>query len=259
MGKSNGNAQRKKSSKPYNERTDLEKLQSQWTKLSGLHLREEPSAAIVRCATAAEIAANYAIRAEWARKTEFDDTIIDMFLRWANGLLLKVTRLFVPVYFATPDKRPIGKALKASAENMEWKSLIKRVRAGEFGIARFGWCATDTPFSFMEQFQSQSPRNDFRYKNPKFDELLGRYRCEADPETARKIGAEAEAEVIRDMPFLPVYYYTRYYLKWPVLQGIEPHLEDMHPFKYMWWADVQTAPEARPMPPVKHLGAGTTP
>lgn len=33
MGKSNGNAQRKKSSKPYNERTDLEKLQSQWTKL----------------------------------------------------------------------------------------------------------------------------------------------------------------------------------------------------------------------------------
>lgn len=118
MGKSNGNAQRKKSSKPYNERTDLEKLQSQWTKLSGLHLREEPSAAIVRCATAAEIAANYAIRAEWARKTEFDDTIIDMFLRWANGLPLKVTRLFVPVYFATPDKSPIGKALKASAENI---------------------------------------------------------------------------------------------------------------------------------------------
>lgn len=118
MGKSNGNAQRKKSSKPYNERTDLEKLQSQWTKLSGLHLREEPSAAIVRCATAAEIAANYAIRAEWARKTEFDDTIIDMFLRWANGLPLKVTRLFVPVYFATPDKSPIGKALKASAEKI---------------------------------------------------------------------------------------------------------------------------------------------
>ena len=118
MTKANGNAHRKKSSKPYNERTDLEKLQSQWTKLSGLHLREEPSAAIVRCATAAEIAANYAIRTEWARKTEFDDTIVDMFLRWANGLPLKVTRLFVPVYFATPDESPIGKVLTASAEKI---------------------------------------------------------------------------------------------------------------------------------------------
>lgn len=118
MTTANGNAHRKKSSKPYNERTDLEKLQSQWTKLSGLHLRDEPSAAIVRCATAAEIAANYAIRTEWARKTEFDDTIVDMFLRWANGLPLKIARLFVPIYFATPDESPIGKALKASAEKI---------------------------------------------------------------------------------------------------------------------------------------------
>ncbi len=118
MAKANSDQRRKKSTKPYEERTDLEKLQSQWTKLSGLHLRDEPSAAIVRCATAAEIAANYAIRAEWSRKTEFDDAIIDLFLRWANGLPLKVTRLFVPVYFATPDKTPIGKALKASAEKI---------------------------------------------------------------------------------------------------------------------------------------------
>ena len=41
-----------------------------------------------------------------------------MFLRWANGLPLKVTRLFVPIYFETPDKSPIGKALKASAEKI---------------------------------------------------------------------------------------------------------------------------------------------
>lgn len=131
MTKANGNAHREKSAKPYNERTDLEKLQSQWTKLSGLHLRDEPSAAIVRCATAAEIAANYAIRMEWARKTEFDDAIVDMFLRWANGLPLKVTRLFVPVYFATPDASPIGKALTTSAEKIN-KVRNAVVHQGEF-------------------------------------------------------------------------------------------------------------------------------
>jgi hypothetical protein len=58
MTKATDQAHRPKSKKPYDERSDLEKLRSQWTKLSGLHLRDEPSAAIVRCATAAEIAAN---------------------------------------------------------------------------------------------------------------------------------------------------------------------------------------------------------
>lgn len=117
MSKSTDDAHRKKSKKPYNERTDLEKLEAQWTKLSGLHLREEPSAAIVRCATAAEIAANYAIRTEWAVKTEFDAAVIDHFLKWANGLQLKMSKLFVPVYFADP-KSKVAKALVSSAEKI---------------------------------------------------------------------------------------------------------------------------------------------
>nr|WP_169476534.1 hypothetical protein [Novosphingobium sp. SG919] len=83
--------------------------------MSGLHGRDEPSAAIVRCATAAEIAANYAVRTEWSKKTQFDAAIIDQFLRWANGLPLKVERLFVPVFFATPTTSPTAKALISSA------------------------------------------------------------------------------------------------------------------------------------------------
>jgi hypothetical protein len=118
VNKSNIDGHRKPSKQPYSERTDLEKLQSQWTKLSGLHGRDEPSAAIVRCATAAEIAANYAIRKEWAQKTQFDAAIVDQFLMWANGLQLKMARLFVPVYFATPRTSPVAKALIKSAEKI---------------------------------------------------------------------------------------------------------------------------------------------
>nr|WP_255696666.1 hypothetical protein [Sandaracinobacteroides sayramensis] len=81
-------------------------------------MRDEPSAAIVRCATAAEIAANYSIRTEWARQTEFDAAIVDQFLRWANGLQLKVSRLFVPIYFARPEKSKTGKALIKSADRI---------------------------------------------------------------------------------------------------------------------------------------------
>ena len=103
---------------PYDERPDLDKLQAQWNKLSGLHLREEPSAAIVRCATAAEIAANYAIRHEWGQKTKLDDAIVDRFLKWANGLQGKIDRLFVPIYFANEDKSRVAKALRSSAKKI---------------------------------------------------------------------------------------------------------------------------------------------
>ena len=71
--------------KPYSDRTDLEKVQSQWHKLSGLHTREEWSAAIVRAATAAEIGANYAIRREFAAQSQLSAHFVDSTLRWANG------------------------------------------------------------------------------------------------------------------------------------------------------------------------------
>ncbi|MBX5086731.1 hypothetical protein HJB56_28820 [Rhizobium lentis] len=135
MAKTEDEAHRTTSKKPYNERSDLEKLRSQWNKLSGLHLRDEPSAAIVRCATAAEIAANYAIRTEWARQTQFDAAIVDQFLRWANGLHGKVTRLFVPIYFAHPAKSKVGKDLVKSAEKI---NAVRNavVHQGEFSNAK---------------------------------------------------------------------------------------------------------------------------
>ena len=83
--------------KPYEKRSDLEKLHSQWHKLSGLHTREEWSAAIVRAATAAEIATNFAIRAEFGARSKFDPKFVDSLLRWANGLAGKLDRLLVPL------------------------------------------------------------------------------------------------------------------------------------------------------------------
>jgi hypothetical protein len=87
----------KKPREPYDKRTDLEKLQSQWWKLSGLQTREEWSAAVVRAATAAEIAANIAIRSEFQRIGNFPPSFVDSLLLWANGLGGKIDKLLVPI------------------------------------------------------------------------------------------------------------------------------------------------------------------
>jgi hypothetical protein len=85
--------------KPYDKRSDIDKIRAQWKKLSGLHGRDEPSAAIVRCATAAEIAANLAIRKEFEKQTTFDAVTVDGFLVWANGLSGKMNRLLLPLRY----------------------------------------------------------------------------------------------------------------------------------------------------------------
>lgn len=83
--------------KPYTNRKDLEKVQSQWTKLTGLHDRNEWSAAIVRAATAAELAANFAIRREFENKSQLTPEFVSNLLRWANGIAGKLDKLLIPL------------------------------------------------------------------------------------------------------------------------------------------------------------------
>ena len=44
-------------------------------------------------------------------------------------------------------------------ENMEWKSMLKKVRSGDFGMHRFGWCSSDHPYTVMQFLKSDSPHN----------------------------------------------------------------------------------------------------
>lgn len=83
---------------PYKDLDDLKKIEKQWRKLSGLHNRKEWSAVVIRAGTAAEIAANLAIRDEFNDRSEFDAEFVNSMLIWANGLYGKVERLLKPLY-----------------------------------------------------------------------------------------------------------------------------------------------------------------
>lgn len=82
---------------PYEDRSDVDKIRSQWTKLVGLHSRTDWSAAVVRAATACEIAVNFAIRREFGVRSQLSDEFVDGLLYWANGLSGKVNKLLLPL------------------------------------------------------------------------------------------------------------------------------------------------------------------
>ena len=52
----------------------------------------------MRAATAAEIAANLAIRKEFATRSQLDSKFVDGLLKWANGLSGKIDHLLLPMY-----------------------------------------------------------------------------------------------------------------------------------------------------------------
>ncbi len=87
----------KKQENPYSERTDIEKIKSNWNKTRGLYNRKEWSGAIVRAATAVEIAANLVIREELQVKRNLEKDFVDNLLMWANGIYGKFKWIILPI------------------------------------------------------------------------------------------------------------------------------------------------------------------
>lgn len=126
--------------------------------------------------------------------------------------------------------------VQATLSNMEWKSLLKRLNEGEFQIARGSWCADYAdPYNFLQVFHSQGESNYAAYKNPEYDALLDRVRQTGDVGERNALMAQAEAIINRDLPILPLYFYTRSYLLKPWVRGFEPQYRDNHLLKYLWF------------------------
>lgn len=134
--------------KPYEKRSDLEKIQSQWNKLTGLHSREEWSAAIVRAATAAEIAANFAIRKEFETKSQLSPSFVDSMLRWANGIAGKIDRLLINLTEGGKNHKTIKKLKSVSEQINKKRNAI--AHQGEFCNEKEAKAAIQQSRDFIE-------------------------------------------------------------------------------------------------------------
>ena len=118
--------------------------------------------------------------------------------------------------------------------NMEWKSLLKKVKTGDFQIARTSWIADyPDPLTFLKVWDSDSANNYAAYKNPAYDELLVRIQSTTDNTKRNALICAAEKVLNYDMPISPIYFYTRAYLIHPSVKGYEPQYQDHHLIKYI--------------------------
>lgn len=101
---------------PYDERSDDQKLESNWNKARKQFDRKDWSASILRVATAAEIAANIYIRNFLIVEYGLPASFVDSLMISANGLDGKFNRLIRPVAMhkeTWKELSPIHKKIKA--------------------------------------------------------------------------------------------------------------------------------------------------
>jgi len=135
-------------------------------------------------------------------------------------------------FFQRNLKENLG--IEVTVHNMEWKSLLKQVKAGKFQISRTSWCADfPHPLTFLTIFHSKGENNYSGYHNPAYDALLDRIAAASDPRDQNVLMCAAEIALNRDLPIIPFYFYTRSYMIRPWIKGIEPRWNDLHLLKYM--------------------------
>ncbi|HVG49631.1 MAG TPA: peptide ABC transporter substrate-binding protein [Rubellimicrobium sp.] len=101
-------------------------------------------------------------------------------------------------------KQTLG--IDTTLANQEWQTFLDARKTGAFEIARAGWCADyNEASSFLDLMTTDNESNDSKYSNPEYDALMEQSRTAEDP---TPLYQQAEEILARDLPVLPIYFYT---------------------------------------------------
>lgn len=100
--------------------------------------------------------------------------------------------------------------IEIGLENMEFQTLIDKRREGDYTLSRAGWMGDYAdPMTMLDIFMTNNPQNDPKYASPEFDEYLNKAKATADQKVRMDSMKEAEKIMMKDLPIIPVYYYTQ--------------------------------------------------
>ncbi len=99
--------------------------------------------------------------------------------------------------------------------------FLRDLDEGDFDMFDLGWIADyPDPQNFLDiKLHSQSDNNETAYSNPQVDELLEQARTEPVEETRFRLYREAEAIIVQDAPWIPLYHGKANALIKPYVEG----------------------------------------
>jgi oligopeptide transport system substrate-binding protein len=117
--------------------------------------------------------------------------------------------------------------------NQEWKTYLTTMQNLEYDLMRSAWIGDYLdPNTFLDMFVSGGGNNRTGWSSAEYDDLIARAARTADPAERLRTLRQAENILInRDMPIMPVYFYSNLSLRHPSVRGFYTNPRDLHPFK----------------------------
>lgn len=123
---------------------------------------------------------------------------------------------------AVQDMWKTNLGINVEIKAQEWAVFQTTRKQKNYSIARHGWLGDYVdPMTFLDMWVTGSGQNDAAYSNAKYDELIGKAKTETDAAKRVEYMQDAEAQLMEDMPIIPLYYYTQ-------TKGLKPYVKDVH-------------------------------
>ena len=106
---------------------------------------------------------------------------------------------------------------------------------GDFDITRAGWIGDySDPQNFLFLFESDNLGFNYpRWENAEYDALMAKAETTLDLEERSKILSQAEAIFLKEVPAIPILYYSSRALVSSKLKGWQDNIQDVHGTRYL--------------------------
>lgn len=127
--------------------------------------------------------------------------------------------------------------IRVGIYNQEWKVYLDSQSKLDFDMSRSGWIADYAhPLTFLDMFTTGNGNNDTGWGNPEYDRLIRQAQSAESEEARADLMQGAEAVLLRDLPIIPIYWYTKVHLRDNRIRGWGNSLLAKQPYKHMWIA-----------------------
>ncbi|MCL6271551.1 peptide ABC transporter substrate-binding protein [Sansalvadorimonas sp. 2012CJ34-2] len=111
--------------------------------------------------------------------------------------------------------------VQITLQAIEWSTYLENKREGRYQVARALWGGDyDDAMTMLDMHTPAHSNNSSFYDNPEYIEMLRQARLTQDIQGRNKIYANAELQLMDDMPIAPVFWNSNSYLIKPDLRGV---------------------------------------